>query len=233
MDPETAYDEGLADWFAQHASTSPYNAFIDRPAMLDLIGDCAGQRVLDVGCGAGHYAELLLGRGADVVGIDGSTTLLTHAGRRLGGRAELHAHDLECPLTFAADASFDGAVMALVLHHVADRDQLLGELLRVLRPGGWLALSTIHPTADWRYIGDSYFATDRATLPVADSQWSIHCWRMSLEQLMAEVLGAGFVLERLVEPRPLPEYAEVDPERYARMTKEPSTLALRLRRPTN
>lgn len=231
MEPETAYDERLADWFANHASTSPYNAFIDRPSMLGLIGDCAGQRVLDVGCGAGHYAESLLQRGASVVGIDGSSALLAHAAQRLDGRAELRAHDLERPLTFAADASFDGAVMALVLHHVEDRPQLLRELARVLRPGGWLALSGIHPTADWRYIGDSYFATGRATLPVADSQFNIHCWRLSLEQLMTEVLGAGFVLERLVEPRPLAEYAAIDPERYERLMKEPSTLALRLRRP--
>ncbi|MEV4078552.1 class I SAM-dependent methyltransferase [Nonomuraea fuscirosea] len=56
--------------------------------------------------------------------------------------------DLEEPLAFAADASFDGAVCALVFHHIRNREQLLSELRRVLRPGGWLLMSTSHPTAD-------------------------------------------------------------------------------------
>ncbi|MFY1633930.1 class I SAM-dependent methyltransferase [Solwaraspora sp. WMMB335] len=83
---------GRGDHFARHADTSPYNAYVDRPAMLALAGDVGGQRILDVGCGAGHYAAELLSRGAEVVGIDDSATLLAHARRRLGDRADLHRH---------------------------------------------------------------------------------------------------------------------------------------------
>ncbi|MER6951570.1 class I SAM-dependent methyltransferase [Nonomuraea sp. NPDC000554] len=135
MLPETAYHGVLGDYFAEHADISPYNAYTDRPAMLDLVGDVAGAKILDVGCGAGHYAAELLARGAEVVGVDGSATLLDHARARAGRRAKLLLHDLEEPLDFAGDASFDGVVCALVLHHVTRRAQLLGELRRVLRPG--------------------------------------------------------------------------------------------------
>ncbi|WP_131815591.1 methyltransferase domain-containing protein [Thermostaphylospora chromogena] len=72
MLPETAYHDALGDCFAEHASVSPYNAYIDRPAMLEL----AGARILDAGCGAGRYAAELLARGAEVVGVDGSSVLL-------------------------------------------------------------------------------------------------------------------------------------------------------------
>jgi len=231
MPARTAYDDELGDHFARHADTSPYNAYTDRPAMLALAGDVDGQRILDVGCGAGQYAAELLSRGAKVVGIDGSATLLDHARRRLGDRAELHRHDAEDPLDFIDDASFDGVVCALMLHHVANRRQLLGELRRVLRPGGWLLVSTTHPTADWRHFGGSYFADNWVDLPLAGGQMSIHYQRMTLETFLGELLDAGFSLERLVEPRPVPSLRDVDEAAYHKLRQSPSSVAVRLRRP--
>ncbi|MEK8108924.1 class I SAM-dependent methyltransferase [Micromonospora sp. M12] len=95
---ETGYHDELGEFFALNANTSPYNAYTDRPAMLALAGDVAGADILDVGCGAGHYAAALLERGARVTGIDASATLLRHAHSR-APRAELRLHDLERPLT--------------------------------------------------------------------------------------------------------------------------------------
>ncbi|MGW0483557.1 class I SAM-dependent methyltransferase [Nonomuraea sp. NPDC003214] len=227
----TAYHDALGDHFAGHAETSPYNAYTDRPAMLALAGDVSGARVLDVGCGAGHYAAELVARGARVVGVDGSATLLGHARARVGGRAELLLHDLEEPLGFAADASFDGALCALVYEHVRDRARLLGELRRVLRPGGWLLVSTTHPTADWQHFGGSYFSHDWRDLPLGDSGLSIHYQRLPLETFLGELLAAGFVLEHLAEPRPTAELREVDEAAYDRLHRAPSFLAVRLRRP--
>ncbi|MGV9310287.1 class I SAM-dependent methyltransferase [Nonomuraea sp. NPDC003727] len=231
MPPKTAYHDALGDYFAEHAGISPYNAYTDRPATLELVGDVAGSKVLDVGCGAGHYAAELLARGAQVVGVDGSGTLLGHARARVGEQAELLLQDLEEPLDFADDASFDGAVCALVLHHVARRAQLLRELRRVLRPGGWLVVSTTHPAADWRHFGGSYYADDWVELPLQDSGLSIRFQRMPVETFLGELLAAGFVLERLVEPRPVPGLREVDEAAYWKLQQAPSFLAVRLRRP--
>ena len=180
MPAETAYHDELGDHFARNAETSAYNAYTDRPAMLALAGDVAGLRILDVGCGAGHYAGELLARGAEVIGIDGSATLLGHARDRLGDRAELRLHDAEEPLDFIDDASLDGALCALMLHHVTNRAQLLGELHRILRPGGWLLVSTTHPTADWRHFGGSYYDHDWVDLPLGGSTLAIHYQRMPL-----------------------------------------------------
>ncbi|MFV2123584.1 methyltransferase domain-containing protein [Micromonospora sp. LOL_013] len=231
MPARTAYHDELGDHFARHADTSPYNAYVDRPAMLALAGDVGGQRILDVGCGAGHYAAELLSRGAEVVGIDGSATLLAHAQRRLGDRADLHRHDAEDPLDFLDDASFDGVVCALMLHHVANRRQLLGELRRVLRPGGWLLISTTHPTADWRHFGGSYFAVDWVDLPLSGGPLSIRYQRMTLETFLGELLDAGLRLERFVEPRPVPSLCDVDEAAYRKLHRSPSFVAVRLRRP--
>ncbi|MEV4370144.1 methyltransferase domain-containing protein [Nonomuraea sp. NPDC049637] len=231
MFPETAYHDALGDYFAEHAGISPYNAYTDRPAMLELAGDVAGAKVLDVGCGAGHYAAELLVRGAEVVGVDGSATLLEHARMRVGERAALVLHDLEEPLDFADDASFDGVICALVLHHLTHRARLLGELRRVLRPGGWLVLSTTHPAADWRHFGGSYFADDWVDLPLKGTSLSIRFQRMPLETFLGELLAAGFVLERLIEPRPVADLREIDQTAYDRLHQRPSFLAVRLVRP--
>jgi SAM-dependent methyltransferase len=231
MPPKTAYHDALGDYFAGHADSSPYNAYTDRPAMLGLAGDVAGARVLDVGCGAGHYAAELLARGAEVIGVDGSATLLDHARARVGERAELLLHDLEEPLDFADDASFDGAVCALVFHHLTHRVQLLRELRRVLRPGGWLLVSTTHPAADWRHFGGSYYADDWVELPLAGSPLSIRFQRMPLEAFLGELLTAGFVLERLIEPRPVPELREINEAAHHKLHHAPCFLAVRLARP--
>jgi SAM-dependent methyltransferase len=228
---ETAYHGELGEYFAALATNNATNAHTDRPAMLKLAGDVGGLRVLDVGCGAGHYAAELRDRGAtEVVGVEGSETLLRAARQRLGDDVELHHHDLEKPLTFLKDNSFDLAVMALVYHHVDAREQVLGELRRALRPGGTLLVSTTHPAADWRWFGGSYFADERVEAPL-DGGFTIHYWRMTLEKFLGELLGAGFVLEQLVEPRAAEEARGVDPRRYEKTHAMPYFLAVRLRRP--
>ncbi|CAM5278701.1 class I SAM-dependent methyltransferase [Streptomyces aurantiogriseus] len=233
MEAETAYHGEMGEQFAARATTSAYNAYTDRPAMLRLAGDLGGLRVLDLGCGAGHYAAELLERGAArVVGVDGSESLLRAARARLGDRAAaaLHHHDLEEPLTFLADGSFDLVVMALVYHHVDARAQLLAEIRRVLRPGGTLLVSTTHPTADWTYFGGSYFADDRVTLPFGTG-YAITYRRMTLETFLGELLAAGYVLEELAEPRATEEARRLDPGRYEKTHRAPTFVAVRLRRP--
>lgn len=231
MSSGNAYHAELGEQFAAIAGGSPYNAFVDRPAVLDLAGDVAGARLLDVGCGPGFHTADLLDRGARVTGVDGSAALLRHARERVGDRAELRLQDLETPLAFASAASFDGAVCALVYQHVAARGQLLAELRRVLRPGGWLVVSLTHPTADWRHHGGSYFAEDWVDLALPGSELTMRYQRLSLETALHEWLSAGFLLERLVEPRPLLALREVDEARWARLRREPSLLSVRLRRP--
>jgi 2-polyprenyl-3-methyl-5-hydroxy-6-metoxy-1,4-benzoquinol methylase len=229
MPADTAYHATFGDFFAQNADVSPYNAYTDRPALLGLAGDVTGADILDVGCGAGHYAAELLARGARVTGIDGSATLLGHARDRVHGQATLRLHDLEQPLDFAADAAFDGIVCALVIHHITNRRRLLAEMRRMLRPGGWLVMSITHPTSDWRYFGGSYY--DEAWVDFPFGPGTMHFQRMTLETFLGELLDAGFMLEKLVEPRPDIELSTVDEAAYTRLHERPWLLAVRMRRP--
>ena len=59
--------DGFAEEYERHAADGAYNAWYDRPAVLELIGDVTGQRVLDAGCRPGFSAAQLLASGAEVV----------------------------------------------------------------------------------------------------------------------------------------------------------------------
>lgn len=231
LDPRRVYED-MAAWFDEHSGTAFYNAHYDRPAVLELVGDVSGQRVLDAGCGPGRYSAALRERGAEVVGVDGSAELLARARARVGDDVELFLHDLNEPLSMFSDASFDGVVSALVYHHLDERGRFLRELRRVLHPGGWLVVSTSHPVADWISDGGSYFSVERTSVffDRHDGRWEVPYWRMPLTVVLEEVLGAGFRLDRLVEPVPPPEAREVDERLYRRLTREPAFVVLRCSR---
>jgi len=78
---KTDYD-ATAGSYEQHAADSPYNAHYDRPAVLELMGDVAGMRVLDAWCSPGLYSEEIFERGADVVAVDRSATMVEPAQKR-------------------------------------------------------------------------------------------------------------------------------------------------------
>ena len=122
-------------------------------------GVTSGQRVLDVGCGTGYFARLLaetVGSDGLVVGVDASREMITYASRKAAGITNCHfevgaAESLSLP----ADR-FDVVVSSLFMHHLpADLQSVaLGEMWRILRPGGTLLIAEAHvPEAlGWRMI---------------------------------------------------------------------------------
>ena len=220
--------EVFADAFLDHARDGFFNAHYDRPACLALLGDVAGKRVLDAACGPGLYAAELIRRGAQVVGFDQSPRMVELC-RARAGQGQFRVHDLGDPIDWLPDGSVDLALCALAIEYVDDRVGALSELRRVLRPDGALVLSRQHPTADWLRHGGSYF--DVRTIEETWSKgWRVRYWLAPLETTCEEIFAAGFVIERLTEPRPVPQAAAIDPEEYERLGREPrGFIAFRLR----
>ncbi len=228
-DPDPLQYEAFAADYEDHASTAPYNALYDRPATLGLVGDVAGKRVLDAGCGPGFYTMELLDRGARVVGCDASPRMVGIAKSRVGGRADLRVHSLEEPFDWIESRSVDVVVNALVYHYINDRVGFLREMHRVLRPEGALVISTHHPASDWRRLGGSYFAVEPVT-ETWSRGWEVTAWRMPLTQMTGEFAEAGFWIERLVEPMPARSMAESHPASFRRLATEPAFIFFRLRK---
>lgn len=117
---------------------------------FDRLAFRSGDRLLDVGCGAGRHAGEALRRGAQVVALDASDSEAKDASVMLaamvdageagaGGSADAAVAD-GASLPFA-DGSFDRVVASEVLEHVSDDRVVIAELARVLRPGGMLAVT--------------------------------------------------------------------------------------------
>jgi SAM-dependent methyltransferase len=210
----------FADEFLDHARDGFYNAHYDRPACLDLLGPVAGRTVLDVACGPGLYAEELVTRGATVIGLDQSPRMVELSRERVPA-GEFRVQDLADPLDWLPDDSVGLVLFALALEYVDDRTSALRELRRVLRPEGALVLSRQHPTGDWLRHGGSYFDT-RVIEETWSKGWRVRYWLAPLERTCEELYEAGFRIERLLEPRPRAEAADIDPGRYERLSREPT-----------
>ena len=105
-----------------------------RHRCLDALELPRGSRVLDVACGTGNLTRELNQRGLRAVGIDLSFGMLRNA---RANSPFLLAVALSAPLR---DASFDGAVSGFALRNLADLGLLMGELARIVRPGGRVSL---------------------------------------------------------------------------------------------
>lgn len=92
-------------------------------------------RVLDAGGGTGRVAAQLRPLVGELVVLDASLPMLRQAQRK--GLAPLCSDVRRLPF---ADESFDGVVVVDALHHFPDAPTVIGELLRVLRPGGRLVI---------------------------------------------------------------------------------------------
>jgi SAM-dependent methyltransferase len=137
---------------------------------FDRLGLEPGDRVLDMGCGAGRHAFEMYRRGADVIAFDQDADELAGV-RELfvamkeagevpdGAEADVKEGDaLSLPF---ADGEFDRVVAAEVLEHIPADIQAIQELVRVLRPGGTLAVSVprwLPEVINWK-LSDDYHNT--------------------------------------------------------------------------
>lgn len=231
-----AYDayQRLAARFAARIDTAPYNAYYERPATLSLLPDVDGLRALDAGCGPGLYVEWLLDHGAQVVGVDASPDMLAYARQRVQDRAEFHRHDLDQPLDFLPDASFDLVLSALVMHYLKDWDAAFTEFARVLKPGGLFVFSSGHPLDELRFSPtENYFAHEQVTgtwCKNSDDPVVVPFYRRPLQAMLNPLADAGFALERVIEPQPTPEFKAADPEDYEKLARQPVFICIRARK---
>ncbi|WP_103354820.1 GrpB family protein [Amycolatopsis sp. CA-128772] len=218
--------DGHAEEYAEHAEKSVTNALYDRPAVLDLAGDVAAKRVLDAGCAAGHLSALLAARGADVLGVDSSAAMIAIARRKSGDAARFEVADLTRPLDLPA-ASIDVVTASLVLHYLEDWGPVLAEFRRVLVPGGVLVFSVHHPGEEWRWFGrENYFE-----LELLEDEFPpghhVRFYRRPLSWTFQAVRDAGFAVDRLAEPMPVPEAEAADPKWAANLRTKPRFLYFR------
>ncbi|RSD08653.1 GrpB family protein [Amycolatopsis eburnea] len=218
--------DAFSESYAAHAEKSVTNAWYDRPAIVSLAGEVSGRRVLDVGCAAGHLSALLASGGADVLGVDASPGMVSVARRKFGDVARFEVADVTRPLALET-GSFDVITASLVLHYVKDWAPMLAEFRRVLKPGGALVFSVHHPGEDWRWFDrENYFELELLEDEFPAGQ-VVRFYRRPLSWTFNAVREAGFAVDRLEEPMPVPEADEADPKWAANLRTKPRFLYFR------
>ncbi len=208
-------------------------------AAAELAG---ARRVLDVGCGDGQVSRLAVKLGAElVVGLDPTWNQVRVASERGGGAMFLKAGAAKLPF---ADASFDAVVACLVFEHIRDVDDAIGEVARVLVPGGRFCFFLNHPllqTPNSGWIDDQFldppeqywrigpYLIEDETIEEVEKGVLIPFIHRPLSRYVNALADNGLLLERMVEPAPPPGFI-ARAEEYAAASTIPRLLYLRTRR---
>jgi len=192
---------------------------IERQETPALLPRLEGRDVLDLGCGDGHYARLAATLGARrAIALDAAAAMTALAPPPAlvadGGRLALAA------------GSVDVVVCALMLSYAGDPAAVLREVARVLRGGGVLVLSDLHPEASARGWRRS-FATGGGTLEVPAPP-------LSTERLRAALSAASLAVEDWREPavdgRLQPEFERAGRRDFAALSGAPLLVVVRARK---
>jgi SAM-dependent methyltransferase len=182
-----------------------------REAEAHLLGEVAGRRVLEVGCGAAMCSRWLRVQGAEPVALELSGRMLRHAAAaaaRTGVAVPLVQADAQ-RLPFAA-GSFHLACTAFgAVPFVADSAAVMREVARVLRPGGVWAFATTHPLR-WVFPDDPGPAGLVARTPYFDRTPYVEVdesgtptyveHHRTLGDRVRELVAAGLEVVDLIEP---------------------------------
>ncbi|WP_237479444.1 class I SAM-dependent methyltransferase [Lichenibacterium dinghuense] len=234
-----------------------YRDALNTPAFLALLPDVSGLDGLDIGCGEGSNTRALARRGAHMRAVDVAPTFVRAA--REAEAAEplgiLYGEGDALALAFA-DGAFDFATAFMSLMDVPDPALALREAARVLKPGGFLQFSILHPcfvpphrrvlrepdgnvraVEVARYFDRVDGAEDVwwfTALPKAErggvAPFRVPRFHRTLGDWVAMVVGAGLAIEALGEPCPSADLARAVPI-VADAAVAPLFLHVRARRP--
>ncbi|KAG8967123.1 hypothetical protein FRC03_010678 [Tulasnella sp. 419] len=189
--------------------------------MLELLQKVEGMSILELGVGSGYLAKCLADSGACVTGIDGSSEMVSIARDRLGPGADLHVHDLNCPMTFLPASSFDIIISSLTFHYIEDWEMLLQECHRLLKPNGRLVFSVHHPFADIELAGTTNYFSKACVSEKWGENVTVTFYRRSLTEMTTALRKASFVIHGVIEPTPVTAAKDVDPRVFDKLSRIP------------
>ena len=213
-----------------------YRELYTLPAFLDFMPSVAGKQVLDLGCGEGSNTRRFAQRGGIMTGIDLSPEMIKRARQKeaeepLGIAYEFGSFSKLSPF---ADEQFDCALSTMALMDGPDFPSAMREACRVLKPGGSLCFSILHPcfitpVLQWltneqgAYQGlrvGRYFETtpfverwrfgrrpQTAKLVAYDEPFEVPRFPRTISDYVNAISEAGFRIVKMEEPRPREELA--------------------------
>jgi SAM-dependent methyltransferase len=201
-----------------------------------------GGRLVDIGCGEGQVARMATElNDMTVVGVDPAMSQVQVATERAGGPTYLQGSAAALSL---ADGSVDAAVACLVFEHIEDLDAALGEVARVVRPGGtflfllnhpllqtpgsgWIDDQVLDPPEQYWRVGP--YLVEGDTVEQVERGVFIRFFHRPLSRYLNTASELGLRLVRMEEPAPPQGFLDRAPE-YLEAASIPRLLFLRFER---
>jgi cytosine/adenosine deaminase-related metal-dependent hydrolase/ubiquinone/menaquinone biosynthesis C-methylase UbiE len=186
-------DTGVFSRWAQvyDAQANPLLLLEERRA-TPLLPTVRGGNVLDIGCGTGRWLtrwEAL--NPASLTGVDCSTTMLERAREKVRPTTKLLQGD--CSALPGDDASYTLIMASFLLSYVKELQAFARECARILRPGGWMLISDMHPATAAERGWTRSFHLDGAKVEIATHS-------RFLAEIIATFQQNGFKVRVLIEP---------------------------------
>lgn len=215
------------------------NNIIEKPILLELIGDVKGKRVIDLGCGDAEIGvELLQQDAVAYLGLEGSKNMSRVAAKNLegtGGQVLQSSMEEWQPQA----EQYDIVLSRFALHYLADLESVFKNVHRSLAVGGQFVFSVQHPVltsttksaeasgrrADW--IVDDYFNQGERAEPWIGKK--VIKYHRTVEEYFRLLLAAGFIVEDLREGTPRAENFSTR-EEYERRLRIPLVLMMSCRK---
>jgi SAM-dependent methyltransferase len=168
---------------------------LEQPVLWSLLESLAPGRALDAACGTGRHAGRLVALGHDVVGVDLTPEMLERAAVNVPAAEFLEGDLRGLPV---GGEQFDVVVCGLALSHVADLAAGVAELARVLRAGGHMVISVLHPF-------QAYLGWHAPFMDAQGDRGFVREHAHGHADYLAAFDAAGLELQRCVEPSLTPD----------------------------
>jgi len=224
------WNDNAEAWTAlSRAGYDVYRDAFNTPAFLEMLPQVRGLSGLDIGCGEGHNTRMIARRGARMTAIDISEVFIAHAIQAEVDDPEGITYQVASAVALPfVDETFDFATGLMSFMDIPETEQVLCEAYRVLKPSGFLQFSICHPCFDTPHrrnlrhadgvtyaieVGDYFRNNDgevgqwlfSAAPEEAKAPWplfKVPRFSRTVSRWINLLIEAGFVIERLAEPRP-------------------------------
>lgn len=204
------------------------NTLFEIPALLSILPNIEGKKILDLGCGFGEHCQLFVEKGAEkVLGLDISKNMI-EAAKLENSSPRIEYINMPMEEAIALHQKFDLVVSSLAFHYVEDYESLLKDIYNLLEADGELIFSQEHPLVTCHSNGARWTRNEEGKKIYANISnygiegerniaWfvdDVKIYHRTFSTIINALIETGFKIEKITEPIPNEDIIRLYPEYY-------------------